>query len=115
VHELSIALSILDIVRDTCAGQGCGRVEKVRVRVGKASGVMPDSLLFSFDCAKSGTPAAEASLEIEEIPVGGHCRDCAADFTVDEKYVMACPLCGGAGFTVESGHELEVVDLEVDE
>jgi hydrogenase nickel incorporation protein HypA/HybF len=114
VHELSIAMSILDIVRDACAEEGCSRVEKVRVRIGKASGIMADSLLFSFDCARSGA-AAGATLEIEEVPVGGHCRDCASDFTVEEKYVLECPLCGGPAFTIDSGHELEVVDLEVDD
>jgi hydrogenase nickel incorporation protein HypA/HybF len=114
VHELSIAMSILDIARDACAEQGSSRVEKVRVKIGKASGIMADSLLFSFDCAKSGG-AAGATLEIEEVPVGGHCRDCGADFTVDEKYVLQCPLCGGAAFTINSGYELEVVDLEVDD
>lgn len=108
-------MSIIDIVKDTCVEQGCRRVEKIRVRVGRASGVMADSLLFSFDCAKSGTPAADAVLEIEEVPVGGRCRDCAKDFAVEEKYVLGCPMCGGSAFTIESGHELEVVDLEVEE
>jgi hydrogenase nickel incorporation protein HypA/HybF len=115
MHELSIALSILDIVESACRDNDCSRVERVRVRIGRAAGVMSDSLSFSFDAAKGGTVAAGAALEIDEVPVGGHCRDCAADFTVGEKYVFGCPKCGGVEFTVHSGHELEVVDLEVDE
>jgi hydrogenase nickel incorporation protein HypA/HybF len=115
VHELSIAMSILEIVESACAQGGHDRVEKVRVRVGRASGVMSDALLFAFEVARSGTAAAGASLEIEEVPVGGHCRDCASDFTVDEKYVFQCPLCGGSSFEMQRGHELEVVDLEVEE
>ena len=115
MHELSIAMSILDIVKSACEENRCTRVEAVRVKVGKASGVMADALLFSFDVAKVGTVAEGASLEIEEVPVGGRCRDCEADFTVPEKYVFQCPLCGGAAFTMHSGQELEVVDLEVEE
>ncbi len=113
MHELSIALSILDIVESACRNHDCSRVELVRVRIGRAAGVMSDSLSFSFDAAKGGTLAEGASLEIDEVPVGGHCRDCASDFTVEEKYVFGCPKCGGVEFTVHSGHELEVVDLEV--
>lgn len=113
MHELSIALGILDIVSSACETGGHGRVEKVRVRVGKASGVMADALRFSFDTAREGTVAGEAALEIEEVPVGGRCRGCDSDFTVEEKYVFACPVCGGSDFSVERGHELEVVDLEV--
>jgi hydrogenase nickel incorporation protein HypA/HybF len=115
MHELSIALGILNIVRSACETGGHGRVERVRVRVGKASGVMTEALRFSFDAAREGTVAAEAELEIEEIPVGGRCRACRADFAVEEKYVFACPKCGGSEFSVETGHELEVVDLEVQE
>lgn len=115
MHELSIAMSILEIVQSACVEAGHDRVEKVRVRIGRASGVMPDALLFAFECARSGTAAAGASLEIEEVPVGGHCRDCASDFTVDEKYVFQCPLCGGSSFKMGTGHELEVIDLEVED
>ncbi len=115
MHELSIALGILDVVRAACEAEGYGRVERVRVRVGKASGVMTVALRFSFDTAREGTVAAAAELEIEEVPVGGRCRDCRADFAVEEKYVFACPRCGGTEFSVETGHELEVVDLEVQE
>ena len=115
MHELSIALSILDIVETACRNHDCSRVELVRVRIGKAAGVMSDSLSFSFAAAKEGTLAEGASLEIEEVPVGGYCRDCVSEFTVEEKFVFACPKCGGVEFAMRSGHELEVVDLEVDE
>lgn len=112
MHELSIALSVLDIVRDAAAGSGLSRVTAVRLRVGRASGVQPESLRFAFDCSKAGTPAAGATLEIEEIPVGGHCDVCDGDFTQREPYVLACPLCGGAAFRLTAGDELHVLDLE---
>ena len=90
-------------------------MEKIRVKVGKASGVVADSLLFSFECARAGTVAEGASLEIEEVPVGGYCRDCSRDFDVDGQYVLECPRCGGPSFSVDRGHELEVIDLEVED
>lgn len=112
MHELSIALSVLDIVREAAAGARLASVGIVRVRIGRASGVQPDALRFAFDCSKSGTPAAEALLEIESVPVGGHCDACDQDFVSPEPYVLACPLCGGASFRVTSGEELHVLDLE---
>lgn len=115
MHELSIAMGILDIVRAACLEQGLGRVETVRVRIGRATGVMPEALRFSFDVAKAGTPAAEAALEIEAVPLGGHCDGCGADFTVDEPYLLACPRCEGGAFRITGGNELQVVDLEVEE
>ena len=62
-----------------------------------------------------GTAASEALLEIEEVPVGGSCRDCGEEFTVKEKYVILCPKCGGSDFSITSGRELHVTDLEVDD
>ena len=112
MHELSIALSVLDIVRDAAASAGLSRVDVVRLRIGRATGLLPDALRFAFDCSKAGTPAAGAALEIEEVPIGGHCDSCGRDFTSPEPYVLACPLCGGTSFRVTSGDELHVLDLE---
>jgi hydrogenase nickel incorporation protein HypA/HybF len=112
MHELSIALSVLDIVRTAAADAGLARIETVRLRIGRATGVLPEALRFAFDCSKAGTPAAAAILEIEEVPVGGHCDCCDRDFTNPEPYVLACPLCGGASFRVLTGDELHVLDLE---
>ena len=112
MHELSIALSVLDIVRNAASESGLTSVTIVRLRVGRASGVQPDSLRFAFDCAKVGTPAEGAVLEIDEILVGGHCDVCDGDFTNPEPYVHACPLCGGTSFRVTTGDELHVLDLE---
>lgn len=114
MHELSIALNILDIVQSTCLEQGYTRVDRVRVQIGKASGVMTDPLVFSFDCAKAGTVAEHATLDIDEVPLGGRCRECRSDFRVGEPYVLNCPACGGRAFDIISGHELQVVELEVD-
>ena len=115
MHELSIALSILDIAVETCGREGWDRVDTVRVKIGTASGVMTDALLFAWESARGGTPASKAELEIEVVPVGGSCRDCGEEFTVQEKYVILCPKCGGSEFTITSGRELHVTDLEVDD
>jgi hydrogenase nickel incorporation protein HypA/HybF len=114
VHELSIALSVLDIVRGACEERGLAGVRAVRIRVGAATGLEPDSLRFAFDCSKAGTPAAEAALEIEAVPIGGHCDGCGAEFDTPERYVLSCPNCGGPRFRITRGDELQVIDLEVD-
>ena len=115
MHELSIAMNILDIVAQTCREQGYPRVDSVSVRIGRASGIMTEALQFAFECARAGTVADQARILIEEIPVGGQCRECGKDFQVDEAFVFACPLCGGSSFQITSGHELEIAELEVDD
>ena len=114
MHEASIALSILDIVQTKCREEGCRSVDLISVRIGKAAGVMPDSLVFAFDAAKDNTVAKNAHLVIESVPVGGVCNACKKDFTIDgAQYVFACPLCGSASFEITSGREMEIVDMEI--
>ena len=114
MHEASIALSILDIVQTKCQEEGCRSVDSVKVRIGKAAGVLPDSLIFAFDAAKDNTVAKNASLTIETVPVGGTCRDCKKEFTVeDAQYVFSCPHCGSKSFEITSGREMEIVDMEI--
>jgi hydrogenase nickel incorporation protein HypA/HybF len=114
MHEVSIADSLLRIAGQECGKGGFSTIESIKVSIGRASGVMPEALLFAFDAMKAGTIAGGASLVIEEVPVSGHCSDCAADFSVEEAYVLCCPLCGGQAFTLCSGRELHITELEVE-
>jgi hydrogenase nickel incorporation protein HypA/HybF len=113
MHEVSIAQGLLDIAINSCTSQGYSGIESIRVKVGKASGIVPDSLLFAFEAMKVGTAAEKASLTIEEIPVSGACRDCNKEFTVDEAYVTCCPHCGSSSIRVDTGRELNVDEMEV--
>jgi hydrogenase nickel incorporation protein HypA/HybF len=113
MHEVSIAQGLLDIAIDNCKKHGYQSIDSIKAKVGKASGIVPDSLLFSFEALKKDTIAGNATLTIEEIPVGGFCDNCKKHFTVDEAYVIACPLCGSLSFKIETGRELNVDEVEV--
>ena len=65
---------LLDIAIENCKKQGYKGIESIKVKIGKASGVMPDSLLFAFEAMKIGTMAEKAVLTIDEIPVSGYCN-----------------------------------------
>lgn len=112
MHEMSIALHMLDIVSEQCRRAECTEIESIRVRIGKASGVLCDALLFAFDAAKRDSVAENASLHIEEVPVGGFCSTCRKHFTVDEPYILSCPLCHGTSFKITGGRELDIIDIE---
>ena len=66
MHELSIALSLLDAIGDELPKLGDVRVLAARVRVGALSGVAPDALSFAFDVASESSPIAGAQLAIEQ-------------------------------------------------
>ena len=66
MHELSIALSLIDAICEELPRLGEGaRVRAARLRVGDLSGVAADALTFAFDVASADSPIAGARLEIE--------------------------------------------------
>ena len=113
MHEVSIALDLLDIVTKQCRESGYSKIDSVNLRIGRASGIMPDALVFSFDAIKKDSVAEDAALKIEEVPVSGICSECNEKFTVDEEYVLSCPLCKSVSFKITAGREMDIIDMEV--
>ena len=114
MHEASIALSIIEIAEDHCRKAGYKIIQSIKVRIGSASGVLPYALSTAFEIVRIGTLAKDASLEVDEVPLGGDCRGCGESFEAREQFILACPKCGGGDFTLERGREMEISEIEVD-
>lgn len=108
MHELAIAESVVEAVLERT---GDRHVSTVRVRVGRLSGVVPDALMFCFELATPGTALEGAGLEIAEPTGRAHCRECGADFDLED-LILLCP-CGSANVEVVAGRELLVTSVEV--
>jgi hydrogenase nickel incorporation protein HypA/HybF len=114
MHELSIAQNIIDIVRQAVPPARAPAVTSVRVRLGSLSGVVAESLAFCFEALVGDTPLARARLAIERVPTACACRACGARFEPDG-FIFFCPSCGSGEVRVLSGHDLQVVDVELDD
>jgi hydrogenase nickel incorporation protein HypA/HybF len=108
MHELAISQGIVDAVLERT---GERTVTSVRVRVGRLSGVVPDSLRFCFELVTAGTCLEGARLEIDEPGGMAHCRACGADFGLHD-LILLCE-CGSADVEVRAGRELSVGSVEV--
>ena len=69
MHELSIALALVELASEEAQRLGASRVNALFVRLGARSGVVEEALRFSFGLAAEGTIADGARLELE--PVDG--------------------------------------------
>lgn len=110
---MSIAASILEIVKEEAARNNAARVTRVKVAAGALTAVVPESLAFCFEICSRGTVAEGASLECEVKPVTARCGNCAEEFAV-EGWSFLCPHCGSSKTTMISGRELYIDSLEVD-
>ena len=115
MHELSVALALIELATEKAGEIGGGRVEAVHLRLGRLAGVAKDALAFSFDLASGGTPVDGARLVIEEVPVMVFCPECRAERAANEAGGLRCSVCGTLARDVTRGRELELTALEVSE
>lgn len=113
MHELSIALSVVDLACEEADRHG-GRISAVHLRIGKLAGVAPEALLASYEMACAETALEGSRLVIEEVPVVVFCEPCAAERPLDSLQSFCCPECGAPASRVERGRELELVALEIE-
>jgi hydrogenase nickel incorporation protein HypA/HybF len=114
MHELSIALGIVDAAAEESGRRGARRVAAVHLKVGPLSGVVPAALRSAFELAREQEETlAAAELVIEAVPVAAFCPACAAERAVPFPE-LRCPACGGPTPDVTRGRELEVVALEIE-
>ena len=114
MHELSIAMSIVDAALEEAERRGA-QVIAVHLRLGALSGVVKDALVFSYEIACQETPLEGSRLLVEEIPIVIYCAPCKAERELKSVQSFTCPECGTPTMDVRRGKELEVFALEIQE
>ena len=107
MHELSITQSIVDTIAQRL---GDVPVNRVRLEIGKLSGVVPDAVRFAFELVTAGTTLDGARLEIVEPAGSARCRGCGAEFGTTE--VLPLCACGSANVQVLGGDQLRIREVE---
>jgi hydrogenase nickel incorporation protein HypA/HybF len=114
MHELSIAMGIVDAAMDEARQRGV-QVSAVHLRLGALSGVVKDALLFCYEVACQDTPLAGSRLIVEDVPVVVFCSRCNDRRVLRSVQSFSCPECNTPTMDIRQGKELEVFALEVEE
>ena len=114
MHELSIAMSIVELAEEEAARRGV-QVTAVHLKLGALSGVVKQALLGSYEMASDDTPLKGSRLIIEEVPVAVLCSHCQAQRPISSIQLFCCAECGTPAFEIVQGKEIEVVALEIEE
>ena len=113
MHELSIALSIIDIA-EAKAREGNSRcIRAIKVRLGEFTSVARDALEFAFEVAQRDSLAEHARLEIENVPMVVSCMACGPVRDPVRGVCLICPQCG-LPLNIVSGEELQLEYIEVE-
>jgi len=115
MHELSIAMSIVEMAEEESERHGGVKITAVHLKLGPLSGVVRTALENAFTLAREGTILEEANLIVEQVPIVARCPKCAADRTLPTMQSFICPECQTPLSEIIQGRELEVVALEIED
>jgi len=113
MHELSIAMSIVEIAEEEAERHGRAQVLAVHLRLGHLSGVAKEALLFSYGVACEGTSLEGSRLIIDEIPVEVFCPNCKVPRRIQSIQLFCCPECLTPVTEIVRGKEMEIVAMEI--
>jgi hydrogenase nickel incorporation protein HypA/HybF len=113
MHELSIALSIIEIAEEEIARLGASEVTSIHVRIGALSGVGKRSLSSAFELARENTGCARSDLVFEDVPVIAHCPSCGVPRPISSIQQFHCAVCDSQAGEVVQGRELQVTAMEI--
>jgi hydrogenase nickel incorporation protein HypA/HybF len=114
MHELSIAMSMIEMATEEAERRGGVRVHAIHLKLGELSGVVREALLFSYEVACGGTPLEGSRLVIEEVPVVVYCPSCRAETAIISVQQFCCAVCHTPASQIVQGKELEVTALEIE-
>ena len=112
MHELSIAMSIVDMAQEEAELREVA-IDAIHLELGALSGVVAEALRFSYEMACSGTPLEGSRLVIKEVPIEAYCPACKMARIVSSTQWFCCPECGTPTPEIIHGKELVITALEV--
>jgi hydrogenase nickel incorporation protein HypA/HybF len=122
MHEMSVTQAMLDMALEHAKGH---RITDIHLRVGRMSGIVPESVEFYFEYLSRDTLAEGATLHFETVPLEMTCLDCGrradlGNWTDEQpRAIMIQALargceCGSNNLRVTGGTGFDMVSLEVD-
>jgi hydrogenase nickel incorporation protein HypA/HybF len=115
MHEMSIAMALVDLAGEEKARLGEVRIDALRVRLGPLAGVVREALSLSFEVATAGTELDGARLDIEETPIVAFCASCGVERVIASAQHLHCPACGTPTPDIRGGRELQLTAMEITE
>jgi hydrogenase nickel incorporation protein HypA/HybF len=113
MHEMTIAMNIVDIICQKANEEKAVKVNSVELVIGELSGIMIHSLEFCFEAACKNTIADNAKLYIHKINAKAFCKSCEKDFKMESDF-SPCPICNDFHFEIITGKEFSIKSFNID-
>lgn len=113
MHELAIAMNIVEIAEEKAKESGVEKVLEIELEIGTLSGVVLEALEFAMAEAVKESVLEGAGLRIETTQGRGKCNECGKEFIIEDLYTN-CPDCQSFDIEIIAGQELRVKAIYVE-
>ncbi len=113
MHELSIAMSIVEIAAEYAEKDNSDKVLEIEIEVGELSGIVVEALDFAMDAAVKNTICENAKWMISIVEARAKCSSTGKTYKVQSLY-SPCPFCKKFGHELIAGKELRVRSILVE-
>lgn len=112
MHEMSIAVSIIDIVSNNLPKNKTGQLSEIEIEIGKLAGIEIDALAFALETAIASAGYKNAKAKLKIIDAVANCPNCKKSFEIESLY-SKCPACEKHNLKIISGQELSVKSITI--
>ena len=120
MHELSMAMSILDVILEKAREEEATRIHEITIEIGELLFLNPEQFKFCMELVTEKTLAEGAQLTIKEKPSKVKCKSCGKKFrwnrSPDNHFifpVLECE-CGSKDLEITEGRELNIVSIRIE-
>lgn len=113
MHELSLAMNIVEICEENAKINKAQRILSVSLEIGKLSGVELDAMETAMQSAIINTILENATIHYNVTVGKAKCSDCNHIFITDDAFTL-CPKCNSFKTNIISGKEFLVSSLDIE-
>jgi hydrogenase nickel incorporation protein HypA/HybF len=107
MHELSLALDVLDIVMKEADKNNVTVIHEIHLDVGELSGVETDVLKTALEITGKSSLIGNAKISVNKIPGKGMCKLCNMEFGMGS-FMDVCPICHSSPSEISGGKEFRL-------
>lgn len=120
MHELSMAMSVLNIILEKAKEENATRISEITIEIGELLFLNPEQFKFCMELVIEKTLADNSKLSITVKPSKVKCKMCGKGFRWDRSPdnhfvfpILECE-CGSKDLEIVEGRELNIVSIRIE-
>lgn len=122
MHELGLAIRIVDAVKNSLKSHKVKKVQEVEIEMGELNNITPKQIRQAFEIAAKSTIAEGAKLHVKIKKGKIRCPSCgySGEINIDTEHDHDhsthphCPKCSEGGLEILEGEDIEVRNIRAE-